>query len=338
MSNCTFLIGNGINRAVCNESFKLESGMKKAWLNVSEDIRTIISDTLKNKIPTTEEELAEIQAQIFTILSIQNDLESLHKLIKEKLNLHLVEIKENYFSYLFAIAKYFYNLSFCELNKEKFITFSGNFSEFIKRNGSTHVATLNYDCMLYGEFLENGILKEDYEKTYLVDGFLKNGFQEDNLEPKYGHNFGWYLHLHGSPLYYTDGNIIRKSTRNDALTENIEKRNHIVLCSQKQKSDLIKHSNLLEKYFNFFKIAISQSKHIIVIGYGGKDEHINNVIKEYGKTANIVVIERNQGETEEYWKNKLISDQNSIESPPKLKIEHLDSILDFDFFSLENFS
>ena len=325
MSDCTFLIGNGINRAVCNESFKLEKGMEKAWGKVTDDdLRTIIHDTLENEIPPkTEEQLEEIQAQIFTIISIQKDLESLHKTIQKKLELPIEKFKKNYFSYLFDMASYFYNLSFSsELKKEKFQKFSTKFSEFIKNHNHAHVATLNYDCMLYGEFLDNDILRDDYNQTYLVDGFWKNGFQEEHLELKYGHNFGWYLHLHGSPLYYTDGNIIKKSQRNDELKDNIEKRNHIILCSPKQKPELIKHSYLLREYFTFFKRAIQQSEHIIIIGYGGKDEHINKVIKEYANPqTNITIVERTQGESDEYWKNIF----------PKSQIERHASILDFDF-------
>ena len=52
--------------------------------------------------------------------------------------------------------------------------------EFVSETKS-HVATLNYDKLLYDPFLESGLMAGYYETT-LVDGMLASGFSAEALQ------------------------------------------------------------------------------------------------------------------------------------------------------------
>jgi hypothetical protein len=69
----------------------------------------------------------------------------------------------------------------------------------------SHVATLNYDKLLYEEFINAGICSGF--SGQLVDGFTSSGFDSSNLVRLYGRNFGYYMHLHGSPLFKDIGGL-----------------------------------------------------------------------------------------------------------------------------------
>jgi hypothetical protein len=57
--------------------------------------------------------------------------------------------------------------------------FLGSLVDFVRRTRS-HVATLNYDKLLYGAFLDAGLMA-DYFNTTLVDGMMEDGFSSETM-------------------------------------------------------------------------------------------------------------------------------------------------------------
>lgn len=194
--------------------------------------------------------------------------------------------------------------------------------DFVKDTKS-HVATLNYDKLLYSSLIDNDIFNG--YGGYLVDGMTVNqGFSEDNLERLYDRDFGYYLHLHGSPLFVNNGNKITKLSR-DKLTINSDFiGRHIVLTHVEHKPKVIAASEALSAYWNYLRFAISEIDEVVLFGYSGLDKHLNYLIRPYTKHILVKVVEWSGtgefGQRQRYWKNEL---------GEKTKLIHLDNVLEF---------
>ncbi len=177
---------------------------------------------------------------------------------------------------------------------------------FIKATCS-HVATLNYDKLLYSAFIENGIFNG--YSGYLVDGMLDQGFSADALERKYGKNFGYYLHLHGSPLFVIRGASIVKLPRDELTDAFSEASQQIVLTHIKHKPSVIAASSVLSTYWDYLQFSLSEANEIFLFGYSGLDKHLNMLLKPYLGTKRLKVVEwdgaGNQKDREQYWQNIL---------------------------------
>src|SRR5690606_1730386 len=90
--------------------------------------------------------------------------------------------------YIHTVASYLFDSS-----NTLPINFKNALIDFIK-NTNSHVATLNYDKLLYDEFIKEEICKG--YSGYLVDGFYDTGFKPSNIERHFRRNFGYYMHLH----------------------------------------------------------------------------------------------------------------------------------------------
>jgi hypothetical protein len=186
----------------------------------------------------------------------------------------------------------------------------GQFEEslinFVKATQS-HVATLNYDKLLYSSFIDNNIFNG--YGGYLVDGMLDQGFSSEALERKYDNKFGYYLHLHGSPLIVNRGEKIIKLARHKLTVDQDEASEHIVLTHIKRKPSVIAASHVLSTYWDYLQFAISESKEIILFGYSGLDTHLNLLLRPYLNLKPLRVVEwsgaGNQGDRETYWQSIL---------------------------------
>ncbi len=333
--NTLILIGNGINcAAVDDDSFNLKTGMEYSWEQIQQnkDLVELIKDITGKSKPETEEQLKAIQENILAINSIKQAQAKLHPTLRG--DFENAEIfKNDYSKYLLDVAKYFYNKSLDLQNNNKYKAFLNNLATFIKENHSqnsrTNIATLNYDAGLYQGLLALGIMKEYYDTTCLVDGFWsqkKGGFKDSNLVRKESNtnNFGWYLHLHGSPIFYSDKDNIHK-----AKLEEVDKftAEHLILCSPSQKYETIMYSELLSEYLHYFKQAVVEAKNIIVIGYGGDDLHINDIISNFvqDNAKIIIIVGSKQGEALRYWQ----------QWQPKFAVKNLynelENVLDINF-------
>lgn len=177
------------------------------------------------------------------------------------------------------------------------------------RDTKSHVATLNYDKLLYGAFIDEGLM-QGYYGTTLVDGMTQGGFSSENLERRYGNDFGYYLHLHGSPLFYDDDDgFARKRDRRKLNMHSPEGSDHIVLTHVRHKRTVIGASAVLSAYWRYLQVALSESHKIIVFGYSGDDEHLNDMIAAYAQTRVVLVVEwsgldETQDQRIEFWKHK----------------------------------
>lgn len=190
-------------------------------------------------------------------------------------------------------------------------------------NTQSHIATLNYDNLLYQSLIERNVLS-GYDGD-LVDGFHRTtGFDESNMERLYNRNFGYYLHLHGSLLFVDqNGRIVKISQGDMGLYENSISP-HIVLTHVKHKPTVIDSSPLLRAYWKYFNFAINESEHIVVFGYSGEDIHLNSLIKSQTKNRNIIIVEwegcESWQERNKFWIESFIT---------KVKLHHTKNILDF---------
>jgi hypothetical protein len=66
---------------------------------------------------------------------------------------------------------------------------------------------------------------------------------------------------------------------------------------------------VLSTYWNYLNFSLSESEEIIVFGYSGDDEHLNDVIAAYAQSKHIVIVEWNGlGQSQQqrtwYWSQK----------------------------------
>lgn len=346
MGQNTFIIGNGIGMALDYKYFTLNKGLNAAWKEIkSRNIKTIIYRSLKSrKKPVTENDLRQVQDYFFKLKTIENLASTLPVKIRKHFKI-ISRFNDSYFSYIYDVSRYFFNYEPQDgaENYQKYQQFIQNFATcIVNPEPIVNVVTLNYDALLIRELYSynNHNLFDGYN-GYLVDGFLDSGFKKKNMERNSGRKFGWYIHLHGSPLFYTDDKgVIRKRTVNtDPLQRSMfnpagdyeSGDDHLILCDPIQKLERIQYSELLSSYFECFKEAINASDVIVLIGYGGGDCHINDLIKEKKGICKLVVEWKGANYTESdrmsFWKDALGDGVN---------VKLLDSIFDFDFNSIIN--
>ncbi len=145
------------------------------------------------------------------------------------------------------------------------------------RESKSHLATLNYDNLLYQPLIEREILS-GYSGA-LVDGFHSSGFDPEHLERKYGRTFGYYLHLHGSPLFVDRDHVTYKLHQGEVAEDEGTISSHIVLTHFRHKVTVIGASDLLTAYWFKLVEAIGESEEIILFGCSGNDAHLNDVLR-----------------------------------------------------------
>lgn len=166
----------------------------------------------------------------------------------------------------------------------------------------SHVATLNYDNLLYQRMIEAHVLN-GYAGA-LVDGLLPSGFSPENLERRWGRNFGYYLHLHGSPLFVDHDDVVRKLAQAELRADGDVVGSHVVLTHVKHKPTVIAASRLLRSYWQHLELALGESEEVILFGYGGADTHLNELLElRSPETVRVVEWEGSgeQGQREAFW-------------------------------------
>jgi hypothetical protein len=154
--------------------------------------------------------------------------------------------------------------------------FADALAAFLRASGS-HVATLNYDNLVYQPLIDREVL-HGYDGA-LCDGFYTTGFAQENLERRYGRSFGYYLHLHGSPLFVDRREATVKLGQGEPPRQEDAVGSHIVLTHVRHKASVIAASRLLSTYWQYFAQAIQESEEIILLGYSGFDEHLNLLLR-----------------------------------------------------------
>ena len=202
--------------------------------------------------------------------------------------------------------------------------FQESLRSFIDAQGA-HVCTLNYDDLLYDCFTDTIIFRE-YK---LRDGFFREGrFDFDRAEALYSmaNREGWFLHLHGSPLFVNKQGHPTKITRADLRGFQGTESTHLVLTNVRYKQSAISSSEILSRYWDKLSSLLTEVSNIVLLGYGGGDMHLNNKIAlRADRNATIRVVERRSDrladERKEHWER--------IIPGREIEIVQEDTILDF---------
>jgi len=312
----TVIIGNGIGQALDSEYFSLSRGLECVWSSTDHLsmghkslIISAITEATIDAPPSSEKQLDKLQLAIVAIEYLNSFTINDASWVTEPAQ----ELPQAFKKFVHEVALHFHR-SAHSLPDD----FTDPLSDFIARTKS-HIATLNYDNLLYDALLASGVL--DGYSGSLIDGFQRSGFDEDNMDRFNTKRFGWYMHLHGSPLYI--GNRKAMGIHRDFLDP--DENSHIVLTHVEHKKIIIESSPILSTYWRRLDKAIRESKKIIIFGYSGLDTHLNERVQSYKNEKELLVVEWSgegtKDERIEYWKEVTHFDN--------LSLVQLDNILEF---------
>lgn len=315
----TLIFGNGLGMALDQCHFYLPNALQRIWDGGALDLahKQLISACLPHQLGNCPQG--------------EDDLDKLHVAISSCENLGAIpQINELHWlspygwdfpsvcrSFITQVATVLYDFD-CPL-PEKFGT---PLVEFVKSTKS-HVATLNYDKLLYELFINNNVVS-GYNGS-LVDGITNAGFKSAHLERKWGNNFGYYLHLHGSPLFKNRNGVIKKLSRSELNLMQPEPSSHIVLTHIRHKPAVIFSSEILSSYWQHLNFSLSESSEVVLFGYSGLDKHLNELLSIFSQRLQFKVVEwagsGNYQQREVFWSGTLRRSVNLI---------HLENILSFE--------
>ncbi|CAJ1838161.1 hypothetical protein HLBENOHH_02024 [Aeromonas dhakensis] len=298
MDRKLIIFGNGLGMAIDPIHFSLQSALEETWNQngfLTPESKTLIERAIgRVGAPSGEHELDSLHQAVTYCKALDRigngDVHWLNKYGQEFPGVTAI--------YMHRVATRLHNYDgFLPPRFEQYLI------EFIKDTCS-HVATLNYDKLLYSAFIDNGIFN-GYD-GYLVDGMLDRGFSAGALERKHNNDFGYYLHLHGSPLFVNRNRNIVKLPRGDLSLNCSEASEHIVLTHVKHKPSVIAASDVLSAYWDYLRFALSEVEEIILFGYSGLDNHLNSLLRPYLNVTTLRVVEWSgageQIDRESYWR------------------------------------
>lgn len=315
----TLIFGNGLGMALDPNHFYLPNALQQIWDgNALDPIhRDLISACLPHQLGNCPQG--------------EDDLDKLHVAITSCEYLGAIPIINNCHwlsqygwdfpsvcrSFITQVATRLYNFDGALPER-----FSGSLTEFI-RTTKSHVATLNYDKLLYDSFISNGIVNGF--NGFLVDGITTGaGFNSANLERKWGNNFGYYLHLHGSPLFKNRDGVIKNPSRFELNQQQPEPSAHIVLTHIRHKPTVISSSEILSAYWQHLYFSIAESTEVILFGYSGLDNHLNELLSVFAQRIQFKIVEwegsGNYQNRHDFWRAALKQNINLV---------HAENILDF---------
>lgn len=268
------IFGNGLGMAVDSVHFSLQPALEEIWQRdgfLSEQQKQLIQRCLgREGAPNGEHELDTLHLAITYCKSLNaigdGDVHWLNDDGKK-----FPEITAKYIHKV-ATRLHNYNGGLPDGFEKSLVAFV--------RNTKSHIATLNYDKLLYNSFIDNKLFGSYYD-TALVDGMVGSGFSAEALERQNNNDFGYYLHLHGSPLFYNDGESVKKLKRDNLTLDIDEASEHIVLTHVKHKPSVIAGSKVLSIYWAYLETALLEVDELIVFGYSGLDIHLNRLLKIY---------------------------------------------------------
>ncbi|AGT07642.1 DUF4917 family protein [Paracoccus aminophilus] len=286
------VFGNGLGRAIDNDFYSLTRVLRQSWADddvVSREYKRLISNCLNNGVfecdeppaPTKEDELSDLQRVIDacdTILQFE----------AEDGEEDVGWLTDYGRKFPAAIRRYFHHAAsqFHDPDRRLPEEFAKSLRAWVIRDRPT-VATLNYDDLLYECFTETRVFKEHM----LRDGFLGGKFDIERHEKLYNPKTeGWFLHLHGSPLFVNRQNAACKITRAKLAEYRGESSVHLVLTNADAKPGVIFGSEILRAYWLKFEALVQRAEEITLFGYGGGDLHLNSLLARTGPQQTIRVI------------------------------------------------
>ncbi|GEK50642.1 SIR2 family protein [Vreelandella venusta] len=317
MPRSLLIFGNGIGLALNPEYFSLKNGLTSVWNDTDhlsekhkELILSAIEGTTEEKPPCSEDQLDQLQVAIIATEYLCNFEVSGTSWVSPVAK----ELPSTFKKYIHEVALHFHR-SGNKLPDE----FLDPLSDYIKDTKS-HVVTLNYDNLLYDGFKSKNVL--DGYNGPLVDGFwASTGFGENHLNRHNISRHGWYMHLHGSPLFIGNNKVM--GAGRDFLDP--ENESHIVLTHVEHKPLIIGSSHILSSYWRRLEKAFEESDKIILFGYSGLDVHLNERIKLRKEEKELLIVEWSGAGEEDHrrnhWEKKV--------GFGRFELVQLDNILEF---------
>jgi hypothetical protein len=271
MPRLALIFGNGLGMALDSQYFALPSGLRSVW-NGSEHFREehkrLVTSAIQGLSAEAHPELEEQLDQLQVAIVASEFLRRFESENVKWLSDHSREFPQAFRRFVHEVASYFH-----DSGKHLPYPFVDSLSNFIKVTKS-HVAVLNYDNLLYDALTETGVLS-GYNGS-LIDGFHRVGFDKKNLDRNDLTRLGWYLHLHGSPLFV--GN--RKLMRDERAFVIPNESSHIVLTHVEHKPLVIASSQILTEYWSRLSKALTEAEKVVLFGYSGCDVHLNEVVAQ----------------------------------------------------------
>jgi hypothetical protein len=285
------IFGNGLGRALENDYFQLERALHVAWNDPSildEIQKTLILRCLPNEVFEPDENSAprsEIELD-----RLQRVLAACDEISRHETGAGASWLTVDGRQFPLAIRSYIHRAA-------SYFHAGGHLlpANFVKPliswidESRSHIATLNYDELLYRAFVGSKVFNG---YSCLLDGFVPN-FDPSHLDRRHPTRQSYYLHLHGSPLYY---NSIHDDLRKASLNElpNIEgySSTHLVLTHVHHKAAVISASPILREYWRRLETAMQEADGVVLFGYGGGDLHLNLLISRYFRDKQVEIVER----------------------------------------------
>jgi SIR2-like domain len=317
------LFGNGLGRALDNDAFDLGRAIQEVCADrsqLSEDELRCLAEFL-DKEPCDgidEPDLMKLHTAIFACDFLRTNARGQAEILTEQ----GARMPTVFGKFVHGVAT---NLA--SQNFQLPEPFTTALAAHIRQNLS-HIATLNYDTLLYSALLSEGLFN-GYQ-GHLVDGLTDAGYRHENLQAQGQNDFGLYLHLHGSPLVYESHGRIRKRQRGALQFQfaNNESGRHLVLTSVDYKTAVIEQSPLLASYWRWFAWALRglRNSELIVFGASANDTHlIRTVCNQLDRSNAIRVVEWSgePGDRQAFW-------EGHFEGQGPVRVVGLDDILEFD--------
>lgn len=290
-----YIFGNGLGRSIDNRYFDLQRALEKAWGPdgpLSEDQRDLIRACLDDEIiesesgaPKEEEQLRDLQRVVDACDLIMN--------FQERASSSDAWLTKTGLEFPTAVRRYFHHAAsqFHTENIRLPEDFSKSLRKFVKSE-RPHIATLNYDDLLYEAFTDTSIFSEHM----LRDGFFKKFAIEQHKNYFDSRQEGWFLHLHGSPLFISRNNQDIKLRRSELSSFKGNERTHLVLTNAKSKPAAIKSSEVLSGYWKILESILTNKVEVTLFGYGGGDLHLNTLIGQSTECVVRIVNRRSKDE------------------------------------------
>ncbi|WP_286834514.1 MULTISPECIES: hypothetical protein [Acinetobacter] len=306
MDRKLLIFGNGLGMAIDANHYSLTNALNTVWSDNTLWNDTVHRDLIQNCIPSGQCPVSEQELDKLYLVSTSCDyLNDYPNTVNGDhwLSNYGQEFTEATQEYIHTVASHLFDSA-----NTLPVAFKTALIDFISTTKS-HVATLNYDKLIYQEFIQAGICRGF--NGDLVDGFTDgSGFDSSNLVRLYGRRFGYYMHLHGCPLFEDIGNVTRKRSIHQISSINTFPSKHIVLTHIPHKPSVIAASEVLATYWRYLIFSIHEAEEIILFGYSGLDTHLNQLLKLHASTKTKRVIEWDgDGQTpqqrQQFWDGEL---------------------------------
>ncbi|CAD0184002.1 hypothetical protein RUESEDTHA_00880 [Ruegeria sp. THAF57] len=329
MTKKLVIFGNGLGRSFDNEFYQLERALKASWDEkgvLDEEQKKLICNCLEDdiiedelKAPTSEEQLKNLQ-KILDACDMIKTFEARDGAPD------LGWLSEHGKRFPIAIRKYFHHAAsqFHNPNKRLPEQFASQLRKFV-RSDRPHIATLNYDDLLYECFTDTDVFQEHM----LRDGFFGEFNIERHRQFHDTNKEGWFLHLHGSPLFVNRNGSPRKILRSQLFNYLGNNSVHLVLTNAKSKPAVISNSQILSEYWSELAKILEKPSDVTLFGYGGDDLHLNKLLAEANDDTTIRIVCREGSKTkdqaEKFWRGRL-----SPKSENKIAVTQVSKLNEFD--------